>query len=257
METLVIGLFLGFALAYLMLRRQKDQSHNALKTLDNFKGESDAWEGTFWEASEPTPVDVVVLIDYTDANGLSTQRTVTVRQFDTEHLGGMFIGHCHLRNATRTFRADRITTCVDSETGEVISDVMAFLVQRYEKSPESSARKLLESEYDALRVLLYVGRSDGQFRQAERQIYLEVCQAISQDSRLTREIIDRLIENLDGLSVTAFKQAVTRLTKQSAETQSLVLDAAQRMIATQKTVHAVEQEAIDYMRQRLAVNSVR
>jgi uncharacterized HAD superfamily protein len=134
---------------------------------------------------------------------------------------------------------------------------MAFLVQRYEKSPESSARKLLESEYDALRVLLYVGRSDGQFRQAERQIYLEVCQAISQDSRLTREIIDRLIENLDGLSVTAFKQAVTRLTKQSAETQSLVLDAAQRMIATQKTVHAVEQEAIDYMRQRLAVNSVR
>ena len=158
METLVIGLFLGFALAYLMLRRQKDQSHNALKSLDNFKGESDAWEGTFWEAN-------------------------------------------------------RITTCV--------------------------------------------GRSDGQFRQAERQIYLEVCQAISQDSRLTREIIDRLIDHLDGLSVTAFKQAVTRLTKQSAETQSLVIDAAQRMIATQKTVHAVEQEAIDYMRQRLAMNSVR
>lgn len=257
METLVIGLFLGFALAYLMLRRQNDQSHNALKTLDNFEGESDAWEGTFWEAKEPTPVDVVVLIDYTDANGLSTNRTVTVRQFDTDHLGGMFIGHCHLRNATRTFRADRIKTCVDSETGESISDVMAFLAHRYEKSPESSARKLKETEYDTLRVLLYVGRSDGQFRQAERQIYLDVCQTISADSRLTREIVDRLIENLDDLSITAFKQAVTRLTKKSPETQALVLDAAQRMIATQKTVHGAEQEAIDYMKKRLAMDSVR
>jgi hypothetical protein len=248
METLLVGLVLGLALAYLMMRRQKDPSHNAPKTLDNFEGESDAWEGSFWEASEPTPVNAVVLIDYTDANGLGTQRTVTVRQFDRDYLGGMFIGHCHLRNATRTFRVDRVKSCVDSETGEIVSDVRAYLTQRYENSPESSARKLLETDYDTLRVLLYVGRADGQLRQAERQLYLDVCQAIATDSRLTLDMIDRLVENIDDLSVNAFKQAVTRLSKQSSETQSLVLRAAEQMIATQKTIHAVEQEAIDYMR---------
>jgi len=250
-ETLLVGMVPGLALAYLMMRRQKDQSHGAPKTLDNMQGEKDAWEGTFWEASEPTPVDAVVLIDYIDANGLSTQRTVTVRQFDKDYLGGMFIGHCHLRNATRTFRADRVKSCVDSETGEVISDVIAFLEKRYEDSPESSAKKLLDIDYDTLRVLLYVGKADGQFRQAERNIYLDVCQTISTDSRLTRELIDGLLENIQDLSVSAFKQAVTRLSKQSIETQSLVLNAAERMIATQRTVHAVEQEAIDYMRDRL------
>jgi hypothetical protein len=251
METLLIGLVLGLGLAYLMMRRQKDQSHDAPKTLDNMQGEKDAWEGTFWEADEPTPVDAVLLIDYTDANGLDTQRTVTVRQFDHKHLGGMFIGHCHLRNATRTFRADRVKTCVDSETGEVVTDVMEFLHQRYQQSPHPSATKLLETDYDTLRVLLYVGKADGQFRQAEKQIYLDVCQSISKDSRLTKDMIEKLTDNLDDLSVTAFKQAVSRLSKQSGETQSLVLDAAEQMIATQKTVHAVEKEALEYMRDRL------
>ena len=251
METFLVGMFLGLALAYLMMRRQKDQSHGAPKTLDNMQGEKDAWEGTFWEASEPNPVHAVVLIDYTDANGLSTQRTVTVRQFDKDYLGGMFIGHCHLRNATRTFRADRVRSCIDSETGEVISGVIGYLEKRYEDSPESSARKLLETDYDTLRVLLYLGKADGQFRQAERDIYLDYCQTIATDSRLTRELIDPLVQNIKELSVTAFKQAVTRLSKQSTETQSLVLDTAERMIATQKTIHAVEQEAIDYMRGRL------
>jgi len=94
-------------------------------------------------------------------------------------------------------------------------------------------------------------KADGQLRQAERNIYLDVCQTISTDSRLTRELIDGLLENIQDLSVSAFKQAVTRLSKQSIETQSLVLNAAERMIATQKTVHVVEQEAIDYMRDRL------
>jgi len=34
-ETLLVGMVLGLALAYLMMRRQKDQSHGAPKTLDN------------------------------------------------------------------------------------------------------------------------------------------------------------------------------------------------------------------------------
>jgi hypothetical protein len=78
-----------------------------------------------------------------------------------------------------------------------------------------------------------------------------VCQSISKDSRLTKDMIEKLTDNLDDLSVTAFKQAVSRLSKQSGEPQSLVLDAAEQMIATQKTVHAVEKEALEYMRDRL------
>lgn len=220
------------------LRTQKDD------------GGKDAWEGTFWEAEDPIPVRAIFQLKYRDGNGSETHRKVSVRNFDRNHLGGMFIGHCHLRGATRTFRVDRVIECIDIDSGEIVEDLSDYLTKRYESSPEFTAKKLLDSDYDTLRVLLYVGKADGQFRKAEKQIYLDVCKQISSDSTLTHESIEELIGDVDDMSITAFKQAIGRLSKKSKETQQIVFDAAEKMLATQKTVHAVEQEATDYMKSR-------
>ena len=164
----------------------------------------------------------------------------------------LLIGHCNMRDATRTFRSDRIESCIDEETGEVVPDVRAYLQAKYDQSPDRTKDLLLEGEYDTLRVLLYVGKADGQLRAAEKAVIRETCIAISNDSRLTDSTIDELFVNMDVPTLQAFKLAVGRLAKRDQAAQAVVMTAAEKMVATQKAVHQAEQEALDYMKKRFA-----
>ena len=52
----------------------------------------------------------------------------------------------------------------------------------------------------------------------------------------------------------AFKLAVGRLAKRTLDIQRTVLDAAEKMVASDKKIHPAEQAALDYMRKRLPAN---
>lgn len=212
--------------------------------------DKDEWEGSFWEVAQPLPAKARLRIKYTDGAGRKTERTVDVRQFGAMGPSTLLIGHCHMRDATRTFRTDRIESCVDEETGEVISDVRAYLQQKYDESPDKTKDLLLEGEYDTLRVLLYIGKADGQLRAAEKAVIRDTCIAITNDSRLTERTIEELFVNMEVPTLQAFKLAVGRIAKRDSSSRTVVMTAAEKMVATQKTVHQAEQEALDYMRKR-------
>jgi hypothetical protein len=216
-------------------------------------GESDKddWEGSFWEVSQPVPAKARLRLDYTDGAGKRTTRTVDVRQFGSMGPYSLLIAHCHMRDATRTFRTDRIRTCIDVETGEVISNVSAFLQEQYERSPERTKEVFLEAEFDVLRILLFVGKADGQLRAAEKAIIREVCMALANDSRITDEMIDESIRYMDVPTLQAFKLAAGRIAKRDESSRSTVMAAAERIVATQKAVHPAEADAIAYLRKRL------
>ena len=120
---------------------------------DDEDEDRDAWEGSFWDASDPKKLTVHVEIEYVDGNKAVTTRSVRIREFDNELYGGIIMGHCELRNATRTFRFDRIKKCIDLETGELIKDVKRFLNERYEKSPEKTTEILATDYIDVLKVI--------------------------------------------------------------------------------------------------------
>lgn len=212
----------------------------------------DNWEGSFWEVQAQLPAKAALQFSYTDGEGRHTRRQVDVRQFGALETTTLLIGHCHLRDATRTFRADRMRDCVDLASGEVIADVGAFLRARYEASPERLAKRLRDEEYDLLRVLLYVGKADGQLRAAERAIIRAAAIGLAQDTRVTDEVVDELLAGLQTPTLHAFKLAVGRLADRGADVRQVVIESAEKMVATQKTVHRAEQEALDYMRGRFA-----
>ncbi len=214
--------------------------------------EKDEWEGSFWEVTQPLPAKAKLRISYTDGASRRTERTVNVRQFGSMGPNALIIGHCNMRNATRTFRSDRIESCIDEETGEVVTDVRAFLQMKYDQSPDRTKDLLLEGEYDTLRILLYVGKADGQLRAAEKAVIRETCIAITKDSRLTDRTIEEMLVNMDVPTLQAFKLAVGRIAKRDKTAQDVVMSAAEKMVATQKTVHNAEQEALDYMKKRFA-----
>ena len=214
--------------------------------------DKDEWEGSFWEVAQPLPAKAKLRLNYTDGAGRKTERTVDVRQFGAVGPNTLLIGHCNMRDATRTFRSDRIQSCIDEDTGEIVTDVCTYLQTRYDQSPDRTRDLLLEGEYDTLRVLLYVGKADGQLRAAEKVVIRDTCVAITADSRLTDATIEDLLKNMDVPTLQAFKLAVGRLAKRDQAAQVVVMTAAEKMVATQKLVHQAEQEALDYMKKRFA-----
>lgn len=253
---LTLALVLLVLLKYKLSKKRKNEinnKHNEINS-DQNGDQKDAWEGTFWESENPLPVHAIIQMKYCDGNGQNTERVVTVRQFDSQYSGGMIIGHCHLRNATRTFRYDRIIECFDRETGEIILDIGSYLQKIYESSPSFSVNKLLETDYDTIRVLLYVGRADGSLRKPEKKIIIDVCHQLTSDTRINDMIFDKLILDIENLTITAFKKAVNRLATRSNEVKDIILNSSISIINTQKTISAGEQEAIDYIKKSFLKN---
>lgn len=214
--------------------------------------DKDAWEGSFWDASNPIPVKAALEFAYTDGEGKETKRTVDVREFDEGFNGGMIIGRCRLRNATRTFLFKRMSGCVDTETGESIENIAAFLKARYEASPEATLNKLFGDHYDLLRTLLYVGRADGRMSAKERSIILDYARVITGDERLDDEMIKKVFKEISLPSLLAYKQCCGRLSKSLSQEQGQrLITATESMAATEKNVNPTEQEALDYLKKRL------
>lgn len=214
---------------------------------------SDAFDGDMWDVSSAAAVEAVLQIKYTDVQNNRTTRTVDVRQFGQTAIGHWLMsGNCRLRRERRTFRIDRISYCVDMETGEVIERPIDFLHAKFAADPKRAQERLQEAELDAMKVLFYLGKADGQLRAAEAAIIRRTAHSLVSDSQLTDEMVDRVLRDLGTPSMQAFKLAVGRLGKREAAIKAVLLDAARSMVATQKTVAAAEAEALAYIEKRLA-----
>lgn len=223
------------------------------KTNVGAPGDGEA-EGNIWEALELYPVDASLRIRYTDAGGRETERTVDVKQFGRAPEGMIMVGHCHLRRAARTFRIDRVKSCFDVNSGEVIEDAELYLRRLYDSSPIHAASKFLEEEYDALRVLLYVAKADGRLTKKERAIIRETCRKLQTASTLDDDDIDKIFSSLSVPSEAAFHRAVGKLKTRSESERIALMSAACEMVESDKTVKQREMDAIAYLRDRLEIN---
>lgn len=195
------------------------------------------------------PIDTIatLTICYQSGTGKFTQRGVSVTGYDDYQMVGM----CHLRNSERTFVYERITSCVNRDTGEIVTDIYEHLKKAYIKSPLHSADLLYRNHHEAMQVLIYVARADGQFRAEERKVITAACKVITGDTRITDELARHLSDSINPPSLHAFKVAVGRIAKRGNETTMKRLYLACRTIVnTQKNVTATEQEALDYMLKR-------
>lgn len=243
MGTIVFMLIAG-AIIYFVLN---------LKKSDAPKGtEQDNWEGAFWDVESPRSVSANLRLNYRDGQGNKTTRDVEVWKYGPWEGGAILIGHCRLRNDTRTFRTDRIVSCTDLDTGEIVGNLESWLDAKWDASPERAIQQVMENAWDAVRVLFYISKADGSLTQKERVILRDSIRSISEHPELDDARIDGLIKTLDNPSITAFKQAFGRLVKRNDGLAQKVVAWADEMVATQKTIAPAEEEALSYMRARIA-----
>jgi hypothetical protein len=211
----------------------------------------DNWEGAFWDVQSPRNVKANLRIEYRDGSGSVTKRDIQVMKYGPWDGGAILWAYCQLRQANRTFRTDRIISCTDLDTGEVIEELEAWLDAKYQESPDRAIEQIIETAWDAVRVLFYVSKADGRLTQKERTILRDAIRSMSDHPAINDSRIDDLIQTLDIPSVVAFKQAFGRLVNQNRTLAEKVVAWADAMVATEKTVAAAEQEAMDYLKTRL------
>lgn len=220
--------------------------------------QDDSTENPGWSEEEfsapffPRPIKATIKLVYTDSSGKKSERIVDAKECDTSAPDGYLIGFCHLRRSIRTFRLDRIVSAVDVETGELIASLNAFAAKKYEESPVAAVDRLFEDHSDALRVLFYVAKADGRFTQKEKDIYLEYCRKVHPDEQINTKLIDSALKWVDIPTRHSYKVICGKLAKADDLQKSAILEAAEAMIATQKTVSEEEEAAIEYMKKRFA-----
>ena len=188
-------------------------------------------------------------LTYTDGSGEMTERTVLVDAFGAPMGRTVVRGRCLLRNARRTFRIDRISNCIDEESGEIIGDVRQHLQALYDASPMRVCDDLLSREADLLCVLLYVARADGRVMATERAIFLRTCTVLAPDGGLTPADISDLIGMLETPTRHAFRKAVRGLARRETRPRAIALSAVGQLLRNKKKPGAIELEAYAYMKE--------
>lgn len=216
----------------------------------------DNWEGAFWDVPSPRNITANLRIEYRDGVGSCTTRDIRLMKYGAAEGGAMLWAYCHLRQANRTFRTDRIITCTDLNTGEIIGNLEVWLDEKYQASPEFAIEKIIETSWDALRVLYFVSKADGRLTKKERIIVREAVRSLSNHPAIDDRCIDDMLDTIDNPTITAFKQAFSRLVKQNRELAVKVAAWSADIVATEKTISAVEQEAMEYFKKMLNKSSI-
>jgi predicted DNA-binding transcriptional regulator YafY len=207
----------------------------------------------YWESIEEVPLNARLRLMYKNAKSEVSSRTVQISRYD----GSCYLsGFCEYRNESRTFRIDRIQECIDEGTGEIVQNVPNHLLKKYECSPEYKLKKVFRDHIDVIRVLYYVGKADGQLRKEEREIIYRTIHSTTKDERIDYASVIHELNKLSIPSLQAFKMAVGRICKASPKRMKTTYKIAKKIVDTQKNVHPLEKEALEYMKGRMEKEGV-
>lgn len=209
--------------------------------------DKDAWEGAFYDVVAQRSARKSVRMQYTDTNGKASERVIDIRAFEPQRPEGLVIAHCHLRDATRTFRFDRMKRVIDMETGEIISDLQKQLNDEWQASPEPVLDALYREHNDVLKLMLYMAKADGSVRAAEIGVIAQYCQDITGDARVTVDLVKDLLKVVDVVTITTFTRLYNKLRRENPEAAAKAADACRAIVATQKAIHPNEQSALDLL----------
>lgn len=237
------------------------------------KEDKDNFEGWFYD-EVPAYISYKkrLKIVYIDGNGKRTERNIEIYNFSQEPYGGFFLARCELRNGNRTFRADRIQSCMDLDTGEYVTNVTKHLLQCYHQSDEykkilekeeKQEQKAKENEYflyltnkynTLMKVIMYMVRCDGTFNQKEKAIVKEILQDLENNNEmLTDKFLEKFYNSYPLPTLQSFKINVAKIIKEK-EFKIDLLELAENIISTQKIVHKSEEELLEYLREKTKVS---
>jgi len=213
--------------------------------------DKDAWDLDAYEWDERIPVTAELSIHYRDIKDQESQRDITTLDFAPIEGDVMVRAYCHSRRANRTFRASRMLTVTDRESGEPVKNVVAYLTEKYNESPEGKVRNAMMAFENELTALIFVARADGRMLKKERVLiaeYLAEATGESIDPDFTQESLKSFeVGNSD------FHRSMKELVNRSPEERQAIIDTAVRISELPKTPDPIAVGAVKKIEKKLKV----
>lgn len=124
-------------------------------------------------AVSPAPGERDVDIEYADADGVVTNRRVTIWEASFDGSALYIRGFCHARGAERTFRADRILRLSVAKTGAPEDpEIYCAALVPPERRPDPEHDAVMSRCRSALLPLIWIARADRDISSDETEIIL-------------------------------------------------------------------------------------
>lgn len=131
-----------------------------------------------------------IWISYADTEGKRSERWVRVYRVECRQFSDYLVGHCELRDETRTFRIDRIIDVADA--GGEVHDPDEFFAPYIKRPPGRSAGPdrhtpfgralhIIDRLGDELRLLAFVAEADGKMANKEANLIMRIAEMRASD----------------------------------------------------------------------------
>lgn len=219
----------------------------------NLKSEKsrNTWQFDVESALGTKKVMALLHLEYIDRDGQITMRDVDVQMFNDYEYGGILAGFCHLRGAFRSFRYDRIQSCTDLKTGEVIEDIKKYLNNQYKGTPDWLENHIIMEYIDNLKILYYVAKTDGACRKEEKQIITQYIQEVTNNQMVTLDMTNEILQKIGTVNWQTFECSINNVKQQKQIDISQLLLYCQTIAATQKRKRHNTQTIMNYISQQL------
>lgn len=272
MEILLIIIVLVLFFYYKKKKKKKKYNRSTVTFETTFsksttKLDKDSFEGWFYdEVKDYISINKYYKIKYKDANNNLTNRKIYIKKYGNSSFGGFILAHCELRNENRTFRIDRILECIDDETGEFIENISLYFQNIYLNSEEyknkienekyKQEKEISQKYHDEflakyntlLKIIIYLVRCDGSFNAKEKAIIKELFENLEEDNKLlTDKFLNKVLSNISLPTERIFKISVNKFIKENLYPNIDLVELSNNIIATQKTIHPSEEEALKFI----------
>lgn len=185
-------------------------------------------------------------ITYTNRNGKTTNRNISVSRA-YENNGKLIVdAYCHRCASRRSFSNHRVNRAVDLNTGKFVNDLAQHAIASFDDLAIQKTWQTIGHEMIALYLLGFLCCTDRRMLKTERDIMAGYLKRRRPDIVLEDDQLERMLKRLGMPDPRQFKKIVSDM-KATGDTTRLrdIADCAMRIAATQKTADPLEKAVIE------------
>ena len=209
----------------------------------------DTSESTFTSDNNGAiPLNQIVLIHYTDANGNFSKRRITIKKLIPYGDDIALLSYCHEREANRTFLLSRIEKMIDIETNHKIENPVDYLMNRFNDSEIGHFSNFMETHEDKILILVFISRTDGRMSAKERSIIADYMLKLSPEIG-NKEFIEKEVKNL-FCELNTFRDAVKKVSILPMEEKAELMEYAKQIVYSKKEIDPIEKGALEKLQKK-------
>jgi hypothetical protein len=188
------------------------------------------------------------LMSYTDTNGKSTTRKISLKSLEMNE-GKLYLNaFCHLRNEDRMFLTERIKTITYNK--EAIPSPVDFFYNIFLSSGPYKLHEFISAHEATFNLLAFLARADGKMAKVEKEILTAFIQ--KHVPEVSTETVAEELKYAGDITIPQFYNVLKLVKDETLALKADITEYASRLIQAKKTPDAIEKAIFEKINTTLA-----